>query len=69
MSKLRNFHITLIELSKQKYSGDLHFLKHVEELWEYHSNGFEDGHKIFKQIKKCKSVAKYEEIIFSVLRE
>lgn len=68
MSKLRDFHIALIELSKLKYSGDLHFLKHVEELWEYHSKGFEDGHKMFKQIKKCKSVAKYEEIILSILR-
>jgi len=66
---LRNFHIVLIEYCKQKYSGDLHLLKRMEEFWEYHSAGFENGHKIFKQIKKSKTLAQYEAVIFKAINE
>ncbi len=66
---LRNFHIAMIEHSKTKYSGDLHFLKRFEEFWEYHAKGFENGHKIFKQIKKCKNLAQYEAVVFKAINE
>ncbi len=66
---LRNFHISIIELSKQKYSGDLHLLKRFEELWEYHANQFENGHKIYKLVKKCKTQAQYEAVIFKAINE
>ena len=67
MLRLRNFHSTLIEYCKFKYSGDHHFLKHLEELWNYQSVGFENGHKLFKLIKKCKSLDQYESVIFSAI--
>jgi tRNA-dihydrouridine synthase len=63
INMLRNFHHALVERCKQKYSGDLHLLKRLEELWSYHAQGFENGPKIFKQIKKSKSLAYYEEIV------
>ena len=66
---LRNFHIALIEHSKQKYSGDLHFLKRFEELWSYHEQGFENGHKIYKLVKKCKTLAQYEAVVFKAINE
>ncbi len=66
---LKDFHFSLIELSKQKYSGDLHFIKRFEELWSYHSLGFQNGHKIFKQIKKCKNLAQYEAVIYKAINE
>ena len=66
---LRNFHISIIELSKQKYSGDLHLLKRFEELWEYHANQFENGHKIYKLVKKSKTLAQYEAVIFKAISE
>jgi len=66
---LRNFHLAIIEHSKKKYSGDLHFLKRLEELWSYHYHLFEDGRKIFKQIKKCNSLSKYETIVFKAINE
>lgn len=69
INRLHNFHHALIERCKQKYSGDLHLLKRLEELWSYHALGFENGHKIFKQIKKSKSLANYEEVIFKALNE
>ncbi len=66
---LRNFHMALIEHSKQKYSGDLHFLKRFEELWSYHAEGFENGHKIYKLVKKSKTLAQYEAIVFKAINE
>jgi tRNA-dihydrouridine synthase len=64
---LLEFHLSLIEHSKQKYSGDLHFLKRFEELWSYHATGFENCHKIFKLVKKCKTLAQYEAVIFKAI--
>ncbi|MFA6580767.1 MAG: tRNA-dihydrouridine synthase family protein [Paludibacter sp.] len=66
---LRNFHLSLIEYSKQKYSGDLHFLKRFEEFWSYHAAGFENGRKIYKQVKKCKTLANYEAVVFKAINE
>ncbi len=66
---LRNFHSSIIEYCKQKYSGDLHLLKRFEELWEYHAEGFENGHKIYKQVKKSKTLAQYEAVIFKAINE
>jgi tRNA-dihydrouridine synthase len=66
---LRNFHLAIIEHCKQKYSGDLHMLKRLEELWEYQSVGFEDGHKIYKQVKKSKTLAQYETVVFKAIND
>jgi tRNA-dihydrouridine synthase len=68
-SMLRNFHVAIIEHCKQKYSGDQHMLKRLEELWEYHYMAFEDGRKIFKQIKKCKKLVQYEAVVFKAINE
>ena len=68
-TKLKNFHTAIIENCKLKYSGDLHFLKRLEEMWEYHAEGFENGRKIYKQVKKCKSLAQYETVIFKAINE
>ena len=64
---LRNFHVSIIQHCKQKYSGNLHLLKRLEELWEYHASTFEDGRKIYKQVKKCKTIDQYESIIFTAI--
>jgi len=69
VSMLRSFHVSLMERCKEKYAGDLNLLRRLEELWEYHAEGFEDGRKIFKQIKKCNTLAKYEAVLFKVLNE
>lgn len=66
---LRNFHLAIIEHCKQKYSGDLHMLKRLEELWEFHAKGFENGHKIYKLVKKSKTLAQYEAVVFKAINE
>ena len=61
--KLKDFHLAMIERCKEKYSGNLSVLKRFEEMWSLHAEAFEDGRKIFKQVKKCNTVAKYESIL------
>ena len=69
VSMLRAFHLSLIELCKQKYSGDLNLVRRFEEMWTYHAEGFEDGRKILKQVKKCNTLVKYEEVLFKAINE
>lgn len=64
---LLEFHKAMIEYSKQKYSGDLHILRRFEELWSYHALGFENGRKIYKQVKKSKTLAQYETAVLQAL--
>lgn len=66
---LQGFHTDLIENSKKKYSGDLHFLKRFEEFWSYHSKNFENGHKIYKLVKKSKTLAQYETVVFQAIND
>lgn len=67
VARLKGFHAELITCCQQKYSGDHHFLKHLEELWTYQSEGFANSHKLFKLIKKCKSLDQYERVIFPAI--
>jgi tRNA-dihydrouridine synthase B len=69
VNMLQGFHSSLIENSKKKYSGDLHFLKRFEEFWSYHSKSFDNGHKIYKLVKKCKTLAQYETVVFQAIKE
>jgi hypothetical protein len=41
----------------------------LEEMWTYHAEGFENGRKIFKQVKKCNTLAKYEVVLFKAVNE
>jgi tRNA-dihydrouridine synthase len=68
-SMLRGFHSSLIERCKEKYSGDINLLRRLEELWTYHAEGFENGRKILKQVKKCNTLAKYEGVIFKAIND
>ncbi|HLP05502.1 MAG TPA: tRNA-dihydrouridine synthase family protein [Paludibacter sp.] len=65
--KLKSFHSDMIELGRQKYSGDLNFLKRFEEFWLHHAGFYRDGHKVFKQVKKSKNLAQYERVVFEAI--
>jgi hypothetical protein len=41
----------------------------MEELWEYHSETFPNGHKLMKQVKKSRTLAQYEEAVFKAINE
>jgi len=62
-NRLKAFHRTITELCSEKYSGDLSILKRVTEMWEHQAVGVEDGRKIYKKVKKCRSVEGYKVVI------
>jgi tRNA-dihydrouridine synthase len=64
---MRAFHQRIMELCKEKYSGDTHFLKSMQELWSYQSLAFNESHKVFKKVKKSKSFTQYEEAVFGAI--
>lgn len=66
---IRNFHLSVIEYCKQKYSGDLHMLQRFVEFWALHAEAYEDGRKIFKMVKKCNTLSKYEGVIFKGIND
>jgi len=66
---LRDFHLAIIERCKEKYAGNLNLLRRLEEMWSYHYEGFVEGKKIFKQIKKSNTLEKYEGVIFKAINE
>ena len=58
--KLLRFHQEMIQLCAEKYANEHQYLKRFTELWEYHSEMYNDGHKLYKMVKKAKSLDQYE---------
>ncbi len=55
----RDFHDTLLFEVESSLSGDSHVLSKMTNYWEYFSLFFDNSRKVFKQIKKTKSLNKY----------
>ena len=64
---MHKFHQKMMQLCNEKYSGDTHFLKSMLEFWSYHALSYSDSHKVFKKVKKSKTFAQYEEVVFTTI--
>lgn len=62
MERLRNFHIMLLQGYKECMSGDTPVLFKMKELWFYMQKLFQDNEKLYKKIRKTKSLSEYESI-------
>lgn len=60
---LVQFHNEIVELCSEKYSGDNSILKRLLEMWQHHHTIYQDGRKILKAIKKCRTLHNYSQII------
>jgi tRNA-dihydrouridine synthase len=61
------FHDTLYEGYSQSLSGSTHILLKMHHLWEYFSVVFSNPHKVFKNIKKSKSIRNYEATVKEII--
>lgn len=61
--RLERFHFEMLELCGQKYENESQYLRRFEELWSYHADWYENGHKLYKMVKKSKNRAQYESVI------
>ncbi len=62
------FHQTLYEGYSQSLSGQTHILLKMHHLWEYFSVIFSNPAKVYKKIKKTKSIRNYEEAVKEILK-
>ena len=62
MERLRNFHTMLLQGYKECMSGDTPVLFKMKELWFYMQKLFPDNEKLYKKIRKTKSLSEYESI-------
>lgn len=62
-SKLMQFHLKL-EDSLVKSNPDLGYaLSKLKSYWEYLCEGLSDGHKLYRKLKKAKSLAEFNEYV------
>jgi tRNA-dihydrouridine synthase len=61
------FHDTLYEGYSESLSGQTHILLKMHHLWEYFSVVFSNPHKVFKNIKKSKSIRNYEATVKEII--
>jgi tRNA-dihydrouridine synthase len=67
MEVFRLFHDTLYQGYSESLSGQTHLLLKMHHLWEYFSVLFSDPHKVYKNIKKSKSIKNYEATVQAVI--
>jgi len=65
----KEFHDNLYFQYEEKLFGSGHLLSKMLHLWEYFSLSFENSHKVYKRIKKAKSISKYNEATNIIFRE
>ncbi len=65
--KLLTYNQFLLKNCNKKYSGEKAILNRLTEMWQYHALAFENSNKIFKKIRKCKSIKEYSEITSEII--
>jgi len=65
----RKFQYELFDEYAGALSGKSHVLKKMTSFWEYFSASFSNSHKVFKKIKKAKSIDAYHEAVEDIFRE
>ena len=66
IEKLRNFHSMLLQGYKDCMFGETPVLFKMKELWFYMQDMFPQHEKLYKKIRKAKSLSEYESIVKTV---
>ena len=66
-NQLMNFVGTIAERQLDRLQGAGHFLQKMTTYWEYWSQMFEDSHRAFKTVKKCRSVEEYTDKVQDIV--
>ena len=69
MERFAEFHNGLIETYSENLSGPGHLLTKMLGFWEYFSLSFSNSKKVYKKIKKAKSVNQYNSAIYEIFNE
>jgi len=63
----RAFHTTIFDEYEKSLSGPSHILLKMTSYWEYFSGLFSNPHKVYKKIKKSKSLKAYHMAVNEIL--
>ena len=64
----KEFHDQLYVFYFNKLNGSGHLLSKMLHLWEYFSTSFSNSHKVFKRIKKAKTIERYNAAVAEIFR-
>ena len=64
--RFARFHDDLVAGYLDRFSGPGHVLDRMKGLWRYFAQGFDDGRKILKQVRKSGSLETYRQIVAQV---
>lgn len=65
--RLKGFHAQLLDGYREVMSGETPVLFKMKELWFYMKDMFPEEEKLYKKIKKTKSLAEYEAVVKAVI--
>ncbi|MFT5228848.1 MAG: tRNA-dihydrouridine synthase B [Urechidicola sp.] len=63
------YHDTLFADFEESLSGPKHLMMKMTSLWEYFSGTFANPKKVYKQIKKAKTISAYDVAVRNILSE
>ena len=63
MSRFRNFHDDLVDNYSRLFSGPGHVLDRMKGFWRYFADGFVDGRRILKYIRKVNALKRYQMLV------
>ena len=66
-NQLMNFVGTIAERQLDRLQGAGHFLQKMTTYWEYWSQMFDDAHRAFKTVKKCRTVEEYTDKVQDIV--
>jgi hypothetical protein len=69
MKRFSDFYSDLYTYYDGVLSGPGHLLNKMQNLWEYFSLSFTNSHKVWKQIKKAKSIEKLDLAVQSIFKD
>ena len=66
-SQMMNFVGSIAERQLDRLQGAGHFLQKMTTYWEYWSQMFDDAHRAFKTVKKCRSIEEYTDKVQDIV--
>jgi hypothetical protein len=61
--RFARFHDELVEGYRQRFSGPGHVLDRMKGFWRYFADGFTNGPKLLKQVRKSRDLGSYCRIV------
>ncbi|MDF1548853.1 MAG: tRNA-dihydrouridine synthase family protein [Bacteroidales bacterium] len=69
LERFLGFHSELFGIYNNQLDGPGHILNKMRQFWEYFSLSFEESNKVYKKIKKAKTIENYRSAVNEILKQ